>query len=164
MIVTENRKKYSKEIGDTAESIFKNLMESKGCIVSESLKEQNKFDNIDYFVTIGDKTFSFDVKTKHSESVWMEIKNIAGFKGSIYGKQTHFALYYHNLNILATVKRTDMLQYVKDNVIREIYIAKKGILVPYHYCYRREGRKDLLMKTKREFLQLTVPSYKEYIL
>ena len=164
MKVSEHRKNYSKKIGDTAESIFKSLMESKGCSVSESSKEQNKFDNIDYFVTIDNKTFSFDVKTKHSDSIWMEIKNIAGYEGSLYGKQTHFAFYYHNLNILATVKRTDLIQYVEDNTIKQFYKASKGIQVPYHYCYRRKGRKDVLVKTKRELLQLTVPSYKEYIL
>lgn len=156
--------KISKSIGGDAESIFKLLMESKGCIVEESSKEENKYHHIDFYVYYQNKTFTFDVKRKHPDSVWIELSNVNGKKGSLYGRQTHIALYYPSINTIATVKRKDLEDFVKENVIDTFYNASNGMDVPYHYKYTRQGNKDVLMKTKREFLMLSVPSYKEYTL
>lgn len=157
-----DRMKISKSIGGDAESIFKSLMESKGCYVRDSSYNDNVHNHIDYYVYYKDKTFTFDVKRKHPDSVWIELSNVNGDKGSLYGLQTHVALYYPSINIIATVKRKDLEQFVIDNVIDEFYIASNGRQVPYHYKYTRDGNKDVLMKTKREYLMLSIPSYKEY--
>jgi uncharacterized membrane protein (UPF0182 family) len=164
MELSKERIEYSQRYGNNAESIFRKFIESRGHQVIDTSEYENKIDKKDFYVDISGKLFSFDVKTKHSDSIWLEIKNIHKYPGSLYGKQTHFAYYYHNLNILAIVKRTDMVEYVKENTIKEFYKASKGIHVPYHYLYNRKGRKDILVKTKREFLSLSVPSYREYTL
>ena len=164
MELSKTRIEYSQRYGKNAESVFKEFMQSKGYQVKDTSEHENKIEKKDFYVDIDGKMFSFDVKTKHSASIWLEIKNIHKFPGSLYGKQTHFAYYSHNLNILDIVKRTDMVEYVKENTIKEFYKASKGIHVPYHYLYNRKGRKDILVKTKREFLSLSVPSYREYTL
>ena len=164
MKLSKERVEYSQRYGNNAETVFRNFVKSKGYRVVSTSEKENKIEKKDYYVDVDGKMFSFDVKTKHSDSIWLEIKNIHKFPGSLYGKQTHFAYYYHNLNILAIVKRTDMVEYVKENTIKQFYQASKGIDVPYHYLYTRKGRKDVLVKTKRDFLKLSVPSYREYIL
>lgn len=162
MEITNKRRKISNNLGNTGESIFKVFMENKGCRVIKSTRTEDIKDHIDYFVEVNGSTFSFDVKNQNSNSVWLEIKNVNGRTGSLHGKQTHFAFYFHNINKLAIVKRLDLVKYVEENQIGEYYRAPKGIYVPYHYFYERNGRKDKLIKTNTTMLKESVKSYREY--
>ena len=150
-----------KKEGDAGESAFVRFLQSKGMIVKASTKDQNKIDKIDYFGYYHGNVYSFDVKVKDQDHVWLEIKGNYGFLGSVYGKSSHFAIIYRDIDMVAVMKTADLRDFIKKNVVKQ-FTDKKGLEVPYHMLYQRKGRKDITTKTSRKHLSEQIPSYQEF--
>ena len=91
-----------------------------------------------------DFSLKFDVKKirsvdEHGESNyhWVEIYNVNGQTGWLYGKADYVAFETKKFWLVVPIKT--LQEFIKENMIKE-YADKK----PY-YMYRREGRKDKLV-------------------
>jgi len=91
--------------------------------------------------------FKFDVKglkkkNRNDETVderihWIEIKNVLGEKGSLYGDADYFVFELHDYWII--VDKLKLQEYIAINTI------KKYTRIPMlNRLYKRDGRKDVL--------------------
>jgi len=161
MKLSKERIEKCAKMGNNSEDLFVEFVEACGAQVTKSTKEQNIYDKIDYIVRYPDACFTFDVKTRESDQVWFEIKGITGHLGSLYGKQSHFAIYYSDLHTLAFMRAEDVRDYIESTVKKE-FSTVNAYNTPYHILYQRKGRKDIITKSSREFLLDNVNSYREY--
>jgi len=76
--------------GAEAEIAFKKAMDSFfGSNIEYTDEDNGQFDHIDFRCSLG---MTVDVKSiKDPETIWIEIKNIKGYDGWLYGDCTHFA-------------------------------------------------------------------------
>ncbi len=156
MEVSNNRRKYSKELGDKAEIKFIELMKDylKENNYPINIKKSNDYQDtrlhIDYYIN----NKGFDVKAKrHLETIWLEKKNVNGFDGWLLGKADYIVFDILELNSFCIFKRQDLYNHIKD--ISE-YTTNK---YEHNKIYTRSkwGKKDELIKvTYNEIKHLEV--------
>lgn len=161
MKLSKERLEKCAKMGNNSEELFVSFVEACGARAFKSTREQNIYDKIDYIVKYPDACFTFDVKTRESDHIWFEIKGITGHSGSLYGKQSHFAIYYSDLHTLAFMKAADVRSFI-EGVVKKEFSTVNAYQTPYHILYQRKGRKDVITKSSRSFLKEGVMSYREY--
>ena len=124
--------------GKETELEFSKLFESS----IQSTKEEDIRQHWDVAIDI-----KFDVKglkkiSRTDESVnenihWLEIKNVNGDLGWVYGQADYFVFETHKYWIL--VAKEELQTFIKENIIKE-YSKTPTI----YNLYTREGRKDVL--------------------
>ena len=124
--------------GKETELEFSKLFESS----IQSTKEEDMNQHWDVAIDI-----KFDVKglkkiNRTDESVnenihWLEIKNVNGDLGWVYGQADYFVFETHKYWIL--VAKEELQTFIKENIIKE-YSKTPTI----YNLYTREGRKDVL--------------------
>lgn len=125
---------------DKFEESIKLFFES---FVRKTNAEEDMFDHVDYDCHI---KFKVDVKSvKETDTIWIELKNVNGHKGWLYGNCSHFAFERENYYIL--VKRKELADLVKRLTKKEMVTNKKDCLYKL-YSRTQYGRQDLLTKIK----------------
>jgi hypothetical protein len=143
-------KKDSLEIGEHAEHIFILLAVKLGWKISASSGRENIDDHWDYLIEKEDKHYKVEVKSAkridRNDSnaqvnyTWVEIQNVRGKVGWLFGKADFIAFKKESTFIF--VKRLDLLALVnkKVDLVAKVHDPKDAL----YKIYRREGRKDKL--------------------
>lgn len=150
--------------GLTKEDEFaKLLVTQQGGEIKHSTRSEDINQHIDLIWTVEGKDVYFDVKglrknnrsdVHYDDSIhWVEIQNVKGKPGWLYGKAHYIAFELNNEWLI--VKRTDVLKLVDEKVIDKTIQSTKEI---YTY-YQRKDREDIITKVLSEDLKrLTVKS------
>lgn len=132
------------------ERFGKDLICNCGGDIVESTDKEDKYDHIDlYWGWQGSKIVSFDVKGLRKtnrgdndynyETTWIELMNVGGNPGSIYGKATYIT--FEGRDEWIIVNRKKLIEFVEEKVIdKTIYPTKEGL----YKLYRRKGRMDMI--------------------
>ena len=126
---------------DPAEDRFKNLMLSRGNDIVKSTPNQDMHLHIDFYVN----GQGVDVKgNKKSNDIWLEIQNVFGGKGWLYGNAEWIVYDLIDLNSFYVYKRIDLLYFVSK--IRE----ETNDRYDYLKIYNREryGGKDRIIRCR----------------
>ena len=131
----------------------------EGGKVSESTEKEDKFYHIDIkWESPKGKKGTFDVKGMkkpkrnynyvQDKTTWVEIKNIHGNEGWLYGKQDYIS--FEMFDKWVIVRRNNFCKKCEES------ITDKNI---YHECpsecfklYQRDGRKDVIMMVPMSFV------------
>lgn len=156
--------KCSKE-GHSAENIFKKIAESKNYLVTLASKQENMHKHIDMFLEGRDsetkkkKVISVDIKASKRTSrkdknfnyewVWIEIKNVQGRKGWLFGEADFIAFEQEKHFVL--VPRKTLVSFVKSNVRFDLDKVERASHAKYK-IYQRRGRRDQITQVKLEDL------------
>lgn len=126
-------------IGIETEKKFEQIMIERGNTLIRSSSSEDMNDHIDYFVN----DYSVDVKgNRDKNKIWLELVNVTGKKGWLYGKADFIAFDMTDLGCFCFFKTFDLLQVVKD--VKEI--AKNG--TEFFKLYTRKTLKDKIVKVK----------------
>lgn len=147
--------------GQTSEQQFRNIAINKGFQIRKSCKNDDIKKHIDYYLYRNNKTYSFDVKaakrntrrngSQHDCAIWIEIKNVRGNKGWLYGEQDYIA--FDCIDYFLVVRRTELRDYINEvHSINSKYVNKASDAL--YSLYSRRGRKDLITKINLECLFL----------
>ncbi len=138
--------------GFKAEAVFKANVDSFFETEIVKAKFQDELKHIDFHC---DLSFKVDIKSiKDKETVWIELKNVQGRKGWLYGDCTHFA--FERPKGFYMVKRDDLIGLVDKLVDMDALVDTAKDCLYKTYSRTKWGRKDLLTKIKPSDL-LTLP-------
>jgi hypothetical protein len=138
--------KNSIQNGEATEKIFKKTFENKGFDVIKSNKFVDIYEHWDFFIMNSNKSFRVDVKGEKKSNlsrenlVWIEIKNVKGDDGWLYGGKTEL-IAFETENSFLLFSRQQMQEFVELNLQRVWVKDKRDALFK---LYSREGRKDEL--------------------
>lgn len=143
-MVSQDRRDYSWNEGRNSEKKFKESCERVGYSVRKSSKEDDIDKHIDFYITRTNGTFtSVDVKGgNHPETIWIELKNVLGKVGWLFGKAEFIAFDMSEVNGFCMVRRTDLIRLVEEEVDAK-FVGKYDA---YKKLYQRKNRFDVLTK------------------
>lgn len=129
--------------GAKAETDFKNSLDG---FFDSNLKltgvDDGQFDHIDFSC---DLKMTVDVKSiKDPRSIWVEIKNIKGYDGWLYGKATHIAFERHDH--FKIVRRLDLVELVDKLVDKTTMVESPMDCLYKIYQRKKYDREDILTK------------------
>lgn len=139
--------------GHSTEDTFERLISEEGEVRKATLEEQRN--HIDFIVTdANNKEIKYDVKARkkisrqdglyQDEFIWVEMKNVRGDNGWLYGDADFIA--FERENDFLIVDRISLVEVVKlkCNLKIDVSSPKEAL-----YChYQRRGRKDSLTLIK----------------
>ncbi|HRQ24916.1 MAG TPA: hypothetical protein PLF42_15930 [Anaerolineales bacterium] len=143
-------KKDSLELGNKAEDVFMQMAKAHGWKISASTKEQNIDEHWDFLIEKDDQACKVEVKSEkriqrddvnaQAEFIWVELRNVRGKIGWLFGTADLIA--FEKGNAFVFVKRLDLLGVVNQNVdlVAKVKSAKEAL----YKIYTRDGRKDKL--------------------
>jgi len=143
-------KKDSLELGERAEHLFIVLAVKSGWKISASSKDENIEDHWDYLIEKENELFKVEVKSqkrinrgdndRQTKFTWVELRNVRGKVGWLFGKADLIAFEKEKSFIL--VKRLELLALVnkKVNLVAKVREPKDAL----YKIYSRVGRKDKL--------------------
>lgn len=153
------------EQGQSAEELFLSMAQSRNYIVKKATRNQNIYDHIDFYLTGRNKetkkdhTITVDIKarkktsrkdSKYNDSwVWVEIKNVQGRDGWLYGKCDFIA--FEQPNYFLLVPRKTLIEVVLSNVRFDLDYVQRASQAKYR-IYQRAGRRDQITQIKVEDL------------
>ena len=125
------------EKGLAGEVSFRNLIGES--ITSLATKNENIYSHIDLFARFGIDVKTIKSQDEHGNSTyhWVELKNVQGKKGWLYGDHAFIA--FETKMFWLIVPTLELQEFIKENTIKS-----KRYKVPYH-LYTREGRDDLMV-------------------
>jgi len=145
------------EEGHNAEGVFCEIAMEKGFITTASTREENMHKHIDYFLEGQDKTVSVDIKARKRTSrrdkkfnddwVWLELKNVQGRKGWIYGEADFIV--FEREEDFALVPRKSLIKLINEEVRFDLSFVEKAFEAKYR-IYQRKGRRDQITQVKME--------------
>lgn len=136
MNLSNKRRFDSKVEGDSSENRFSLIFPD----AVPSTKMENIKLHVDFWLSDGR---GVDVKGKnYPHEIWVEIKNVNGDLGWLYGKADFFAFELYELGGFACVDANDLRDFVAKNVRKE-YTSKSNA---YLKLYRRQNRMDTITK------------------
>ena len=132
--------------------IFESILSKNNITFSPSNDFQDVVEHIDYFITLKNKVLSVDLKSNKNilhdntsnpdyDWVWIELKNVQGKTGSIYGKANLIGFVYSNKVLL--VGRLDLLKLFNSKCSNQLAPSKFDAA---YKLYTRQGRLDLISK------------------
>lgn len=142
-------------MGNSAEDLFYKILKNKGEVKKATVKENKA--HIDFFLTTGDKTITFDTKARKKanrkdsgvsdEWIWLEFKGVYGGLGWMLSEKTDF-IAFERENDFIVVDRKLLLELA-------LKICDLGSIVrnssDAHYKgYNRYNRQDLISLIKME--------------
>jgi hypothetical protein len=132
-MINKDRVDYSFKTGRIVEDRWRSIF-------PESIKSSRKDDmekHIDFY--IGNK--SVDVKGNNApHQIWLEIKNVRGEKGWVYGEATHIAFDFPEMKGFVVLEREKLKDYIAANIEKE-FASKSDC---YKKLYSRRGREDVI--------------------
>tara|TARA_R110000822_G_scaffold145919_13_gene284877 strand:- start:746 stop:1210 length:465 start_codon:yes stop_codon:yes gene_type:complete len=140
-MVSKDRQEYSRKVGLETETLFKNVMESRGNTVTKSSRIDDIYKHIDFYVN----DFSVDVKgSRHLDCIWLETVNVQGNDGWLKGKADFIVFDVIELKSFCVFNRKELLSFT--NTINEITDSKYDFLKLYSRT--KWDRKDQLIKCR----------------
>ena len=135
--------------GRKAEDLFLELSVSKDFYCKPSSKSDNIYKHVDFVLEKNSKIFTVDVKARKKTNrfdksfeddwIWIELKNVNGRNGWLYGASDFIA--FERINDFVLICRKKLIKLVESfNIDKEL--VSKANLAKYKF-YQRRGRKDL---------------------
>lgn len=144
---------------DKEEEFAKLLVSTCGGVIQKANPKEDIHDHIDLWWIINGKTVGLDIKALkkqsrndkvYSNSIhWIELKNVNGKPGWLFGKSDYIV--FEGVNMWIVVKRKILLTFLKQNVNFNTIHESLTNLNTYE-LYRRSGRSDLILKIPVEDL------------
>jgi hypothetical protein len=143
-------KKDSLELGEHAEHVFILEAVKLGWKVSASTHQENIDDHWDYLIEKNDQCYKVEVKSKkrisrnekreQSDFTWVELCNVRGKIGWLFGKSDLIA--FEEEQSFVFVKRLDLLALVnkKVDLVAKVCEPRDAL----YKIYTRSGRRDKL--------------------
>lgn len=136
------------------EFVLKLTEENWGGITRKATRNEDMFDHIDFFWRMNEsmEEIGFDVKglrkNKRSDKefddriTWVELLNVNGYPGSVYGKAKYIA--FLTKDSVVYVDRVKLIKFVNKRVQGKdiVHQCPSECYVPY----QRWGRKDMIVK------------------
>jgi hypothetical protein len=140
--VRQSRLDYCANSGNFYEELFYKKVIAKGFDYRKSTNKEDWYMHIDCYVN----GYGVDIKgNRHLETIWLEYTNVNGNSGWLRGKAFYIAMFIVELNSFSIYKRTDLLNYIKQNT-KEKTNNKKDYLKLY--TRNKWGKKDEIIKVK----------------
>jgi hypothetical protein len=150
-MVSDSRWLYSNNIGQQGENKFVIACEALGYSCLKSSTQEDIELHIDYWVTRPQGNTSVDVKgQKQNEEIWVELKNVRGNDGWLYGHAGYIAFEMASLNGFVVVSRNELVLFA-ESMIDKKFVPKNDA---YLKLYQREGRFDVISRLELTDLQL----------
>ena len=143
------------EKGQEAEDLFAKTAKDLGWDVAKVPDDTDMVDHIDFVITWGDPmnpaypsaSYGVDVKAKNTaekgEETWIEIRNVNGDGGWLYGKADMIAFAQDDRFML--VERDKLQAFIEEKVEREyVTLAHQAL----YKVYTRKDRKDMITLVK----------------
>lgn len=146
------------KLGKEKEIEFSKLLTNTfGGEVTKTSKEDDMFRHIDIIWSYKGKTYGFDIKSakklNRSDNMpnydinWIELQNVRGNPGWIYGEAHYIA--FETLNDWLIVRRMDIIDFINSKVINKTISKNKDL---YTY-YQRDNRQDIVVKVLTDDLR-----------
>ena len=151
--MNENYQEYY-ESGDRAEEKFKDYLENvKNLKVQKATQNENIFSHIDYwFWDLKNNKRSVDVKTSdrvtrhlNDNIAWIEMRNVNGKKGWVYGDADFIA--FELVCYWLVVPRKKIVDFIEKYVSDDFVEDKKDALYK-KYTRKKYGRDDIITIVK----------------
>lgn len=124
-----------------------------GGTIERSTKEEDIDMHVDFWwVSSEGKRYGFDVKgkkknkrsddKKSDEVNWIELKNVLGNPGWLYGKSVYFVFIIGEKAVY--VSKKDLINLVNKNIIKNKIVHENPL--EFYTQYQRKGRKDIIIK------------------
>lgn len=148
-----NVRSHSHEIAVKSDEVFKKISKAHNLTIQKTPDAVDIFDHIDYYMTHKGVTFGIDIKSSdrvlqesatfdiNNEWIWIEIKNVNGKTGWLYGK-ADYIVYVFNEEMWFINKRK--LVNLVEKKTEDVYVTDKN--EAKYKLYQRLNRKDLLTK------------------
>lgn len=151
---------HCSEKGFKAEELFKANVDSFFDSDIIKAKFQDELKHIDFHC---DLSFKVDIKSRRpNDMIWIELKNVQGKTGWLYGDCTHFA--FERAKGFIMVKRDDLIELVDKLVDKETLVDSPKDCLYKTYSRTKWGRKDLLTLLKSaDLLKIPYVSIKKHI-
>lgn len=150
-----NDYKNSINEGVSAEERFSNLAIARGFNVKKSTVREDIYNHIDLFLIRNGKTHSFDIKAQKrvsrsnsnysDEIIWIELKNVNGNSGWLYGKQDFIA--FEQADCFIVVNRLSLVDYIESFINNDLPYVNSSKDALYK-LYQRNGRKDCITQIR----------------
>jgi hypothetical protein len=147
-------KKDSLELGQSAESQFASVAQTKGWKIVEASKEGNIEDHYDYEISKDDHHYRVDVKSKKRVSrktgnvqddfIWVEFRTVRDTKGWLFGSADLIA--FENQNGFKIVERKALVRVINKLVKLHVKVSKPEDAL--YKVYTRKGRPDEITMIK----------------
>lgn len=120
-----------------------NLTEERFVRAVYGCEKSSKDDNIHKHIDYHFRGSSVDVKGNNEpKEIWVEIKNVRGEKGWLYGDAEWIAFDMPEVQGFICVNREELRSFIEGNVTKK-YVPKKD---SYLKLYQRKDRKDVITK------------------
>lgn len=140
------------------ENEFADLLVAKeGGITKHASKKDDIYGHVDIIWTINDHDYLFDVKslkkanrsdcTPDDSIHWIELQNVNGNIGWLYGKAHYIA--FETLSDWLIVKRADIINMLKNKIVDNAISKSKN----FYTFYQRDGRQDIVVKVPTKDLR-----------
>lgn len=146
--------KCSRE-GHSAEDLFCTMASNRGYITEKSSREDNMHKHIDYTLEGKNKKVTVDIKARkrtsrrdkkfNDEWVWIEIKNVQGKKGWLYGEADFIVFETEDSFVLAP--RKSLISLVNSEVRFDLSLVDRAFQAKYR-IYQRAKRRDQITQVK----------------
>lgn len=144
-MISNKRKAYSVSTGNTAELRFVRAAANMGLEVVKSSKYDDINKHVDYWLAYDSRgPWGVDVKGNNlPDEVWVEIMNVKGNPGWLYGESTIIAFDMPEEGGFSVVDREDLKNFCEENVEDVVVFNKSQSELKK---YRRKDRLDLITK------------------
>jgi hypothetical protein len=139
----------------SSDEIFRSIAKVRGMGIEKTSFEEDMYDHIDYYLTYKGIRFPIDIKSSKrtltfsgdskdlmEEWVWIELKNVAGRLGWLYGKAVYIAYIFNNSMWL--INRQKLVDFIAKRVTKT-FVSKEEA---GYKLYQRRDRKDVLTLVK----------------
>lgn len=141
--VSDERKEYSKKLGEETDARFIDACSSIGYLCHKSNDYSDIINHIDYFIKRKNDIVSVDVKgNNHPLAIWVEFQNVNGDKGWLHGKANYIAFDCPQIRAFIMIDRDELLE-ICTKIVHPVFVDRDNALRKY---YRRTGRNDILSK------------------
>jgi hypothetical protein len=131
----------SRDKGNLSEARFKKMCSLNGWPCFKSSDEDDMFKHIDFYAVTDQGEIAVDVKhSSDLERIWIELKNVRGNNGWLYGEATHICFDVPFVNKMVMVERLELAAYIAENCQKE-FVKKEDA---YLKLYTRQGRADII--------------------
>lgn len=144
--------------GRRSEYRFLEAIKAIGLQCRKSSRKDDMYRHIDFYILDDDSEIiaTVDVKGENQlNEIWVELKNVRGDKGWLYGDASVIAFEMPEIGGFACVFTKHLIDYVESNVVDESVPKAEA----YKKKYSRDGRADVITLLCLEDLK-SISSYK----
>lgn len=144
MSLSHKRIEYSQSTGRVSEVRFERACKHMGLDVRKASKQIDMKHHIDFYMSMGDKTWSADVKGNNlPDEIYCEFINVRGDKGWMLGDANIIAFDMPEVGGFCVVNRPELLDWCNKNVEDSFVKHKRDA---YRKKYSRPNRQDVITK------------------